>query len=105
LTEPGYLGVAEAIAALREELAVARDSAVGEDVQFAVGSVEVELTMVAKRQGGGKFGAQFGVVTLGLDGSLAREQTHRLKISLTPKDAVTGEPVDVDAAVQSIPRR
>jgi hypothetical protein len=99
------LGLAEAIQALREELAIAREAADAEDVLFGVGTVEVELTVVAKRQGGGKAGATFGVVTIGVDGSIAREQTHKLKVQLTPRDGVTGKSIDVDAVIGKIPER
>lgn len=70
-----------------------------------VGPVEVEFTAVVRRGGGGRFGLTFGVLTAGAEGTAGHEQTHRIKVTLTPFDAVTGEKLDVADTYDTIPSR
>ncbi len=100
-----WIGLAEAVQVLREELAAAQESGEGESLRFEVGPVELEFAVVARRSGGGKAGIQFGVVTLGVEGGLSKEETHRIKVRLTPKDAATGRAPQVNARVDVIPPR
>ena len=100
-----FIGLAEAVAVLREELAKAREAGVGEDVAFTVGPVEVEFAVVAKRNAGVRAGVQFGVVTVGANGGIAREQTHRVKVTLTPTDAATKASLEISDRTTTIPDR
>src|SRR5690349_9992229 len=85
------VGLADAVEALRAELTVARVDGANQPLLFEVGPVEVEFTAVIKKVGGGKAGFTIGVVTLGAEASVAQEQTHRIKVTLTPKERDTGE--------------
>jgi hypothetical protein len=81
---------------LRSELATAVDAAEGEDLQFRLGPIELEFQVGVTNEGGGEAGIRFWVVSLGAKGARAREQTHRIKLILTPHRASDpGADVDV----------
>ena len=75
------------IQSLREQLAQAA-SAASESPRFKVDKIEVELTVVARREleGGGKL--KFSVLSLGAElggaGKHVSEGTQRVRLSLTP---------------------
>ena len=91
--------------ALRRELAAAKALAAGDPLLFEVGPVEVEFAVVAKRTGGAKGGVTFGVVTFGAEGSIGRDETHRVKVTLTPKERATGRPTEINDQIDRIPDR
>jgi hypothetical protein len=84
-----WVTLAEAVQALRDELTMAQESGETQDVQFDVGPVEIEMAVVAKRSASAKVGFTF-LVPLGADGGIAREETHRIKVTLTPSNRATG---------------
>jgi hypothetical protein len=100
-----WIGLADAVQALRDELAVAQSAGANEPLRFDVGPVEMEFSLVARRNGAGRAGIQFGVVTFGVDGGLSHESVHRVKIVLHPKESATGRPPQVGARVDTIPDR
>ncbi|ATE58533.1 trypco2 family protein [Actinosynnema pretiosum] len=83
--------LAQAVAALRDELLEAVVYGRGQEVQFAVGTIElefgVELKVDAKAKGGFKAWVMTGEASAGV----ARSSTHRVKVSLTPKDQHGGD--------------
>ncbi|MFE4059943.1 trypco2 family protein [Streptomyces sp. NPDC059096] len=91
----GEIGIAEAVAHLRAELAAA---AVGDDVgpRFEVGPVEMEFSVEMRREGKGKTGIKAWVVSADVEASVSKASVHRVKLVLTPKDAVTGGSYDVN---------
>jgi len=97
------VGLADAVVALRDELTAARELGQGQDVMFEVGPIDVELSVVVKRTGGGKAGLTIGVVALGGEASIGREETHRIKVTLTPKDSLTGEAPEVNDVMTELP--
>jgi hypothetical protein len=99
------VGLADAVEALRSELTAARNLGRGQDLLFEVGPVDVEFSVVVKRTGGGKAGLTIGVVTLGGEASVGREETHRVKVTLAPKDSVTGEAPEINDVVTELPSR
>jgi Trypsin-co-occurring domain 2 len=84
------LPLADFIAALRTEL---RTAALEQDpdLQFNVGPVTVELTLMTHHEGGGKAGIHFWVVEAGASGSAVKESTQQMTLALTPITA-DGEP-------------
>jgi hypothetical protein len=85
--------LADFIAALRSELraaALARDP----ELQFNVGPVTVEFTLVTHHEGGGKAGVRFYVVEAGASASVGHESTQQVTLELTPVSA-SGEPWQV----------
>jgi hypothetical protein len=99
------VGLTDAVMALRNELTSARELGQGQDVLFEVGPVDVEFSVVISRTGGGKAGLTIGVVTLGGEASIGRDETHRIKVTLTPKDSHTGEAPEINDTVTELPAR
>jgi hypothetical protein len=95
------LPLADFIGALRSELrsaALARDA----ELQFNVGPVTVELTVMTRHEGGGKAGVRFWVVEVGASASAAHESTQKVTLELTPVSA-SGEPWQVADEVEERP--
>jgi hypothetical protein len=69
---------------LRAELLKLAETVRGEDLQFTVDSVELELKVGVKK--GGEAGAQakFWVLELGGKGTYEKEATQTIKLKLTP---------------------
>jgi hypothetical protein len=84
------IGLAAAIAMLRDELAQAQDLGEGHQFRFEITDAEVEflIAIMGEAAAGGKAG--FGVVSVGTDAKLARGHTHRLRLKLAVKDEATG---------------
>jgi hypothetical protein len=67
------LGLAEAIAALRDDLLQARAAGATSDIQLPVESMTVELTVTATRSREGKAGFKVPIVEVELGGGRSRE--------------------------------
>ncbi|WP_367539902.1 trypco2 family protein [Streptomyces globisporus] len=89
------IGIAEAVAHLREELVAA---AAGGDAgpRFEVGPVELEFSVEMCKEGRGKAGLKAWVVSAGAEASVSKASVHRVKLILTPKDTVTDGPYHVN---------
>jgi hypothetical protein len=99
--EPTGVPLADFIGALRAELraaALARDP----QLQFNVGPVSVEFTLVTRHEGGGKAGIRFWVVEAGASASVASDSTQKVTLALTPVTA-SGDPWQVADAVNERP--
>jgi hypothetical protein len=88
-------GLAQAIGALRRELAQAQQAGAGEDLRFRLGPVEMEFLVEVTKEGSGEAGVKFWVVSVGGKGSIAKGTTHRLTLTLQPYDSVTGADAEV----------
>jgi len=87
------LPLADFIGALRSELraaALARDP----ELQFNVGPVTVEFTLMTRHEGGGKAGVRFWVVEAAASASVAHESTQKVTMELAPVSA-SGKPWQV----------
>ena len=84
--EPAGLPLADFIGALRAEL---RAAALAKDpqLQFNVGPVNVEFTLMTHREGGARAGIRFWVVEAGASASVAGESTQKVTLALTPVTA------------------
>lgn len=91
----GNLGLAETIAALREELAEAVAAGSDADLRFGVGEVQLELSIGVTHQATGTGRAKFWVLELGGDGQYRREEIQRVLIRLEAPTDRTGRPVRV----------
>ncbi len=87
-----YLPLAVAVGELRNELVAAVENAAGEELQFAVDSIEVEMQVVATNtvKGEGR-GTIFGVLTLRGAAEHAKAATHKVKLVLKPKTSSDGD--------------
>jgi len=74
------LGLAEAIGALRAELATAMSEGSGKALQFTLDPVELSLQTVITKDANGKIGWQ----VLEVGGSYESAATHSLTLRLTP---------------------
>ena len=87
--------LAEAISALRSELAIATAQAKGQALRFDVGPIELELHMVVEREATAEGKLQFKIFGWGADaggGVTASDQrTQKVKLTLTPVAAGGGK--------------
>jgi Trypsin-co-occurring domain 2 len=84
--EPEGIGLAEAIEELRSELRLAHDNAAGQDVQFPIQTVTVQLQAGVTKSKEGKAGFTVPVVGAELGGSMGfnRETTQTITLVLGP---------------------
>lgn len=80
--------IAEAIEQLREQLTAVQEGSADARLRFSVTEVEMEFLVKVTKGGGGKFGVQIGLVTVGADGSVNKDNSHRLKLKLEVRDTV-----------------
>lgn len=99
--EPVRLPLADFIDALREEL---RTAALAKDpqLQFNIGTVMVELTLMTHHEGAGKAGVRFWVVQAGASAMVANESTQKVTFALTPVTA-DGDPWQVAESADERP--
>ncbi|WP_437623572.1 trypco2 family protein [Sorangium sp. So ce1151] len=70
---------------LRQDLQALNETVGGEDLRFAVESVDVELHVGVTREAGAEAKAKFWVLELGADGRYGTERTHTIKLTLKPR--------------------
>jgi hypothetical protein len=85
------VALAEFVSGLREELRTAQ-AAREPGLQFAVGPVSVEFTVVTAREGGPDAKVRFWVVEAGGSARWSREATQKVSLTLTPVDE-RGQPI------------
>jgi hypothetical protein len=97
------IGLAEALAALRQEFA--RAVIEGEDsaVQFPVGQVTLEFQVGVTRSGEGKAGIQFWVIELGASGKYSAESMQKVTVKLEPPVDRLGQGIRVVGDMQEKP--
>jgi hypothetical protein len=88
--EMGTIGLAKALAMLREELAQAQDEGAGHQFRFEITEAEAEFLVEIDTEGGAEAGGSIGVITLKAGGTVSRAETHRLTLKLRITDAATG---------------
>ncbi|MGH8905273.1 MAG: trypco2 family protein [Egibacteraceae bacterium] len=88
MSDSVVVGLAEAIAQIRDDLAIAMASGKNHDVRFRLGQVELELELEISREGGGDGGVRLGVVTIGAHGGMSTARVHRVRLILEPINAL-----------------
>jgi hypothetical protein len=92
----------EAIDRLRDELLRAALDSATERLRFELGDIEMEFTVVAKREGGPESKFDFHILgigaSLGASGKIANERTQKVKLILKPVliDPDTGDRAKID---------
>jgi len=86
----GTIGLAKALAMLRQELGQAQDEGEGHQFRFEITEAEVEFLIEVDAEGGAEAGGSIGVILLKAGGKVSRADTHRLLLKLHIKDAATG---------------
>jgi hypothetical protein len=101
----GGLGLADAIALLRDEMLRARAAGAGSDIQLPVDSMTVELTVTATRSLDGKAGFTVPFVGLELGGGAGREHAagHTVTVVFGGPVDRAGNPVKVASAADVLP--
>jgi hypothetical protein len=101
----GGLGLADAIALLRDELLRARAAGGGSDIQLPVDSMTVELTVTATRSLDGRAGftVPFIGVELGASGGRERGSGHTVTVVFGGPVDREGNPVKVASAAEVLP--
>ncbi len=92
------IGLVETIDALRSELAEAVKKAQGQDIQFPIGSVQLEFQVGVTREVEAKGGVKFWVLELGASGSYANESVQKVTLNLEA-------PVDDEGRAVKVTRR
>lgn len=78
--------LADAVAALRDELLDAAGRATRPGVDFVVGPIELEFGVELKADVKAKSGFKAWVISADAEGGASRARTHRVKITLTAQD-------------------
>jgi hypothetical protein len=94
--------LADAVAAVREELLAAARRGAGAEIGFVVGPIEMEFAVELRSDAKARAGFTAWVIaSAGVEAGITRVGTHRVKVSLTPKRADGGELLI--AAIQPTP--
>lgn len=93
--------LADFVSGLREELRAAQ-AAREPGLQFAVGPVSVEFTVVTTREGGPEAKVRFWVVEAGVSAQWSKDATQKVSLTLTPVDE-HGQPIYITDRVQGPP--
>jgi Trypsin-co-occurring domain 2 len=83
MSDDARIPLSSAIGALRRELVEAVRSGEGEELRFALGTVELELQVAAEKKAGVEGGVKFWLLSLGGGGSRSSGDTQTIKLSLT----------------------
>jgi len=91
--------LADAVAAVRDELLVAAARGVDQEIAFAVGPIELEFAVELRADAKAKAGFKAWVLASAeVEAGAGRTSTHRVKVTLTPKRpdggdlSISGEP-------------
>ncbi|WP_225859711.1 trypco2 family protein [Streptomyces albicerus] len=87
MADEAWVGLAEAIGAIRSELQQAARDGAGQEIQFRTGPVEVEFSVDVKKDGEAR--AKVLVLPFGAEAKASRSKgtASRVKITLQPVDA------------------
>lgn len=82
---PEFVGIAEVIGQIRDELEEAREKSQGRALGFTVENVSLTFTIQVHRSGTGRGGLHIGVVTAELGGAIDHQTTHQIQVDLKPE--------------------
>jgi Trypsin-co-occurring domain 2 len=95
----GTIPLIDAVQSLREEIRRASQAAEGEDLRFELGTVELELTVVAKRDGEADGKVEFHILgvgaSIGASAKIASEHTQKVKLTLMPVQEGKGSRIQI----------
>ncbi|MGW4381453.1 trypco2 family protein [Kitasatospora sp. NPDC004531] len=89
--------LADAIEAIRLELLNASERGRGQAIQFEVGPVTLDFTVELKRDARAKGGIKAWVLSADAEAGAALTRTHKVSVTLTPRNAETGGSVDISS--------
>ncbi|MGW1204647.1 trypco2 family protein [Streptomyces cyaneofuscatus] len=85
------IGLADAVAAVRDELLDAAARGAGQEISFVVGPVEMEFEVELRADARAKAGFRVWAVTGDAEVGVARGRTHRVSFTLTPRNPAGGD--------------
>jgi len=97
------IGLVETIDALRSELAAAVEKAQGQEIQFPIGSIQLEFQVGVTWDTEAKAGVRFWVLELGASGSYAKESVQKVTLNLEAPVDDEGREVKVTRRSQQKP--
>ena len=83
--------ITEAIEQLRSQLTAVQEGSREAKLRFVVTEVEMEFLVEVTKAGGGSGGIRLGLVSVGADGSVTRDTSHRLRLKLDVRDIESGD--------------
>lgn len=89
------IGLVETVEKLRAELAEAVEKGRDAEIQFPVGSIQLEFNVVVSRDVEAKGGLQFWIVSFGGGAKEGEQVTHKVVINLESPVGPDGVPVQV----------
>lgn len=84
MAQSDFVELASVIRALREQLLDAQQERLRDEPSFAVGKVQVELSVEVKVASGGGAGLRFGVASADAKAERARGSVHKVTLELIP---------------------
>src|SRR5437016_6732312 len=85
----------ETIEALRAELSAAVAAGADQEIQFPVGSVQLEFQVGVTKDIDAKAGVQFWVIELGAESGYAQETIQKVVVNLEPPISREGHPIRI----------
>lgn len=82
--------ITEAIEQLRAQLTAVQEGSKEARLRFVVTEVEMEFLVQVTKGGGGSGGVRLGLVSVGADGKISKDTSHRLRLKLDVTDAKSG---------------
>lgn len=98
----GLIRLSDAIDNLREELKLAQESGKNQNLQFNVGSIELELEVLIEQEGSGNAKINWWIVAGGGEAKVKGADKHKLKLTLQAVDA-KGQPLRVSKSQERLP--
>lgn len=95
MTDGQNIELADAIEAIRLGLLDAADRGHGQAIQFEVGPVTLDFTVELTRDARAKGGVKAWVLTTDAEAGIKSTRTHKVSVTLTPKNTATGGNVNV----------
>jgi hypothetical protein len=96
-----WVGLSEAITALHTQIQAARHGAIGQEIAFDVEEIHVEFLLEIVKEATGNSGISFGVVSFGMRGAATTGSTHKLTLTLKPRDSFRGGSVAISGEEDS----
>lgn len=82
--------ITAALEQLRSQLTAVQEASQDARLRFVVSDVEIEFLVQVTRGAGGSAGIRLGLVSVGADGRLSQDTSHRMKLRLEVYDTETG---------------
>ncbi len=97
------VGITELVQQLRSDITKAVKAAEGEDIQFDLGEIELELQTVVTGKAGAKLNIGVPVFKFNGGGEYSKATTQKIKIKLSPKGE-DGKTVKLNNSSSELPK-